>query len=182
MAGTPSMAPIFKQFLTVQFGYSIVCYQKHFLRENIFKSRTRGNLVHIRASLLMLVLLTSSCAINQSVEPSEVTDNSEVCIIEDPSVREGFLEELKKVLDEKDINYKVVDKQTALACEWTVTYLARWTWDMALYMSYAEIKVYRNGQLDGQAVYDATKGSFNLNKFIDAEPKIRELVEELMQE
>lgn len=130
---------------------------------------------------LSILALTTSCAINQSVEPSDVEEDAVICIIEDADVREGFLEELTKVLDEKNVNYRVVDKQTALECEWTMTYLGRWTWDLSLYMSYAEIKVFHNGQLDGEAVYDSTQGGFNLNKFIDAEPKIRELVEELMQ-
>ena len=66
-------------------------------------------------------------------------------------------------------------------CEWTLTYTARWTWDLALYMSYAEIKVFKNGKLDGEAMYDSTRGGANMSKFIDSEPKIRELVEELMQ-
>jgi len=139
-------------------------------------------MMKIKVFLLFLIaVFTTSCAISQSVEPSAVAEDAVLCIIEDTDVREGFLEELTKILDEKKINYKVVDKQGALDCEWTMTYLGRWTWDLSLYMSYAEIKVFHNGQLDGQAVYDSTKGGFNLNKFIDAEPKIRELVEELMQ-
>jgi hypothetical protein len=141
-----------------------------------------GITMNTKVFLLFLILaLTASCAINQSVEPSAVAEDAVICIIEDADVREGFLEELTKVLDEKNVNHRVVDKQAALDCEWTMTYLGRWTWDLSLYMSYAEIKVFHNGQLDGQAVYDSTKGGFNLNKFIDAEPKIRELVDELMQ-
>ena len=55
-------------------------------------------------------------------------------------------------------------------------------WDIALYMAYAAIKVYHNGKLDGEAIYDSRSGGGNFSKFIDAEPKIRELVEQLMQE
>jgi hypothetical protein len=50
---------------------------------------------------------------------------------------------------------------------------------MALYMRYAEIKVYRSAALVGEAVYDATWGGGRLDKFISAENKIRELVDEL---
>lgn len=67
------------------------------------------------------------------------------------------------------------------SCEWTSTYVARWTWDLSLYMSYAEIKVFHKGSLDGEAKYDSTRGGANMNKFIDSEPKIRELVNQLMQ-
>jgi len=46
-------------------------------------------------------------------------------------------------------------------------------------MKYAEIKVYRNAALAGEAIYDATWGGGRLDKFINAEKKIRELVEAL---
>jgi hypothetical protein len=59
------------------------------------------------------------------------------------------------------------------------TYTARWGWDVALYMKYAEIKVYQSATLIGEAVYDATWGGGRLDKFINAENKIREVVEEL---
>jgi hypothetical protein len=48
-------------------------------------------------------------------------------------------------------------------------------------MSYAEIKIFHNRSLDGEAKYDSTRGGANMSKFIDAESKIRELLEELMQ-
>ena len=131
---------------------------------------------------LLATAFLSSCAINQTVEPADIATDAVVCIVENPDVREGFLAELKKVLDEKHINYRVVDKQESLNCEWTATYLGRWNWDLALYMSYAEIKIYKNGQLDGEAIYDASRGGANLGKFIDAETKIRELVDSLIKE
>ena len=69
---------------------------------------------------------------------------------------------------------------TALeACTVTFTYIARWSWDITIYMSYARIKVFINGQLAGQALYDSRRGGGNMDKFIDAEPKIRKLVSEL---
>jgi uncharacterized protein len=64
-------------------------------------------------------------------------------------------------------------------CPTSSTYTAHWGWDLALYMKYAEINVYRNAALVGEAVYDATWGGGRLDKFINAENKIRELVEEL---
>ena len=51
---------------------------------------------------------------------------------------------------------------------------------MALYISYANIKIFIQGQLDGEALYDATRGGANMGKFIDAEVKIRELVNQLL--
>lgn len=135
-----------------------------------------------RFILLGMAVLLSSCSITQNVEPVEITNGSELCVIENLEVRPGFLVELRSVLESKGIAYRMVS-ETAVPrdCAWTATYLARWTWDLALYMSYAEIRVYHEGSLEGEAIYDSTRGGARMGKFIDAEPKIRELVNELMQ-
>jgi len=125
----------------------------------------------------------SACSIKQKIDPIEVTSSTEVCIVENKDVREGFLKEFEKVLQQKQIKYRIVQELDAQnGCEWTATYTANWAWDLALYMVYAEIKVFYQGKLDGEAIYDARMGGANMNKFIDAEPKIRELVEQLIQQ
>jgi hypothetical protein len=48
-------------------------------------------------------------------------------------------------------------------------------------MAYAKISVYKNGKLDGEAIYIATQGPGKMNKFIDAEVKLRELINELLK-
>lgn len=135
-----------------------------------------------KLSILVFLALTSACTIIQNVEPAEIVKGEELCIIENPDVREGFLKELKLALSKKGVEHRVVSQETVPeSCEWTARYLAKWSWDLSLYMSYAEIKIYHNGNLDGHAIYDSTGGSASSKKFIDAEPKIRELVNELMQ-
>ena len=127
-------------------------------------------------------LFVSACSIQQSIESAEIPRESVLCIIENPDVRPGFLQEFKSVLASKSIAYKMVSESSIPeSCDWTSTYVARWTWDLALYMSYAEIKIFHNGSLDGEAIYDSTRGGANMGKFIDAEVKIRELLNELMQ-
>lgn len=135
-----------------------------------------------KVSLVTLAILISACSITQNIEPAQISKGSELCIIENTDVREGFLKEYQSVLSSKGIPYRVVNKSSIPeSCEWTSTYVARWTWDLSLYMSYAEIKVFYKGNLDGEAKYDSTMGGANMRKFIDAEPKIRELVDQLMQ-
>ena len=137
-----------------------------------------------KKSMLIVIasLLISACSIKQTVEPAEISKGSQLCIIENTDVRKGFLIEFKAALAKKQIPYQVVsEKSVPVSCEWTATYTANWTWDLALYMSYAEIKIFRDGSLDGEAIYDSRRGSANMDKFIDAEPKIHELVNELLQ-
>ena len=131
----------------------------------------------------VLCLFVSACSIKQTVETAELPRNSQLCVVENPDVREGFLREFKSVLNNRNISFKVVNQRNVPAdCQWTATYVGRWSWDLALYMSYAEIKVYNNGSLYGEAIYDSTWGGANMGKFIDAEEKIRELLNSLLDE
>lgn len=133
--------------------------------------------------LLSSVLFLNACSIKQQVEPADIQSQNIVCIIEDQRVRESFLPALTKILDEKNVQYKIIPPlphSTLTSCDWTSTYTARWSWDFTIYMSYAEIKVYHNGVLDGEAIYDSRWGGFRLDKWVDAEDKIRDMVDELI--
>jgi hypothetical protein len=46
-------------------------------------------------------------------------------------------------------------------------------------MAYAEINVFVDGKPSGQAKYDSQSGGANMGKFIAAEKKIAELVDQL---
>ena len=133
-----------------------------------------------RSSLLFvcwLVLALSSCTIVQNVTPYRSSDIQEICIIEDPAVRAGFLRAYKRALREKGYKIRILEEHANLDdCELTSTYMGRWKWDMALYMAYAEIRVYRDGVKKGEAIYDATGGAGLPKKWIKAEEKIEELV------
>ncbi len=130
--------------------------------------------------IALATLVISGCSITQTVDPVRDLSTNEVCIIENPPVRKGFLPELKSALQSKNARVRVLGSDATIAsCPVVVTYIARWKWDLAMYLSYVEIKVFRNSAAVGTALYDATKGGGRMDKFIDAEPKIRELVNEL---
>ena len=133
-----------------------------------------------RSSLLFvcgLTLALSSCTIVQNVTPYRSSDIQEICIIEDPAVRAGFLRAYKRVLREKGYRIRILEEHANLDdCELTSTYMGRWRWGWALYMALAEIKVFRNGKLAGEAIYDSRSGSGSFKKYIKGEEKIFELV------
>jgi len=136
--------------------------------------------MRIKLLAIPAIVIVCACTIVQTVEPTDLSPSAELCIIENTTVREGFLKEMEAVLGEMNIRYQVTDVTTAQTrCAWTMTYVANWSWDLALYLAYADIRVYKNGLLDGEAIYDASGGSGNPGKFIDAETKIRELLNQL---
>jgi hypothetical protein len=130
---------------------------------------------------LLISLAVTGCAINQSVRPVQHLEGKQICIIENPAVtKQGFLATYQRVLTEKGYSVRQVPPGSPLTiCPTTSTYTANWRWDLALYMAFADIKVYSNGQQSGQATYDALSGGANMGKFIKGEAKIVELVEQL---
>jgi len=123
-------------------------------------------------------MLVSSCSITQDINPYQATDINEICIIEDTAVRSGFLRAYKRALREKGYKIRILGEHANLDdCELTSTYMGRWSWDLALYMALAEIKVFRNGIQTGEAIYDSRSGGgLVFKKFIKGEEKIYELV------
>jgi len=133
----------------------------------------------ISASTLFLLL--AGCSISQTVKPVEQLASRQVCIVENPAVtQQGFLATYRRVLIEKGYTVQLLPPSASItACPITSTYTANWRWDLALYLAYADIKVFNNGQQAGQATYDSMSGAANMGKFIRGDAKIGELVNAL---
>jgi hypothetical protein len=129
---------------------------------------------------LLLIAALSGCAIHQTVKPVDRFNDKEICVIENPSVKAGFIDAYKRALSNKGYLVRQLPSSASIVeCNITTTYNATWRWDLALYMAYAEIKVYNNGKPIGEAKYDSQRGGANMGKFIDADKKINELANQL---
>ena len=136
----------------------------------------------IKKTILLAAIasLFAGCAIHQRVTPAERFEARQICIVDNPAVKNGFLESYREALTKKGYEVRVLPASAALnECPVISTYSANWRWDLAMYMAYAEIKIYNNTKPSGEAVYDATHGGGNMGKFISADKKIVELVNQL---
>jgi hypothetical protein len=125
-------------------------------------------------------LVLTGCAIHQTVKPVQQVESRQICIIQNPAVRAGFVEAYRRSLSTKGYAVRDLPPDAALTeCPVTSTYSARWRWDLAMYMSYAELRVYSNGRPVGEALYDSQRGGANMSKFIEADRKVEELVNQL---
>ena len=135
--------------------------------------------------LVAVVALSTSligCAIHQNVRPVERLEGREICIIENPAVRATVVEAYKRSLTNKGFVVRQLPASAAITqCPITSTYNANWRWDLALYMAYADIRIFSQGAQVGQATYDSMRGGANMNKFIEADKKIDELVNQLIR-
>jgi hypothetical protein len=126
------------------------------------------------------VAMLDGCAINQTIHPADVASGVEVCIVENPAVRENFAAALRAALGEQGLRARMLPATAnPQDCPVTMTYVANWRWDLAMYMAYARLQVFRDGRPAGDAVYDSLRGGANMNKFISADVKTRELVGQL---
>jgi hypothetical protein len=139
--------------------------------------------MRIRWAWLLMIVAVTGCSIKQTVKPvtpAQLTTR-DICVRENPAVRAGFLEAYRQALEGKGLVVRVLAPDTGItACPLLTTYTANWRWDLALYMAYAELTVYQNGGEIGKAVYDSLMGGGRIDKkFIKADEKVRELVDQL---
>ncbi len=130
-------------------------------------------------SSILVIIIFSGCTIKQEIKPVKNMDNNKtLCIIENPPVREGFLDTMQENLLSKGYNIKIIqNNQTKYDCPIEITYIGKWSWDLAIYLAYANIKVYKNNNLIGEANYDSTKASMTFSKFVNGNDKINELLD-----
>lgn len=137
--------------------------------------------MHAATAVLMLTLL-SGCSIKQQVDPAELaaTLAPDICLIPGNGVRDGFTNAYSDALRDKGFSVRTLHMGASPSrCPLSTTYTGNWRWDFALYMSYADIRVFEGGRQVGKAVYDARSGGGRPDKFISAESKIIELTDQL---
>lgn len=135
-----------------------------------------------RVGILVAVLVLSGCSIKQTVDVPDLNPQlaPEICLIPAKGVRQGFTDVYTANLESKGFTVHMLRAGASPSrCPLSTTYIGTWNWDAALYMEFADIRVYENGRKVGQAIYDSRSGSGRLDKFIDAESKINELVDQL---
>jgi len=142
------------------------------------------------------VYLLSGCAATQEVTKFSAAQPKTVCIAEHKAVKEGVLSALKTGLTKHGVGSRVIDAQYVERhsmwtpsvdpnyvrnCDAIMFYVANWTWDVAMYMYYANIWVTNTGMTKklAQASYTAGAG---VSKFINAETKILEMIDSMFTE
>lgn len=138
--------------------------------------------MRIAVLLVAAAALLQGCTINQDVSSVADKEIPEITIIENPAVRNTFLDALSAAVRKQGVEAKIGPRSSPPEnYPYAMTYTANWAWDMALYLVYTEINIYHQGEKIGGAVYDAKGGGANMGKFINAEEKVNELVDELFK-
>lgn len=134
-------------------------------------------------STCVLNLLLFGCTIKYAANPISIqkTDRKEICVIENTEADGYFLNLYKKALEEKGFSVRILSYESDVAaCPLSSTYRSEWSWDLVTYMPRAQIFVFRNGVLAGNALY-ASSG-LALKKYERTHKKIAKMVDQLFSD
>lgn len=122
----------------------------------------------------------AGCSITQTVDPLKQAQVSQVCVLDNKDIlMDEFQPEVRRQIEAKHIPTKVYAGARPPECSHYLEYTANWQWDMAMYLTYAEFRVYDAKGLAGSAFYDARRGGGRLDKFGHTADKIRPLIDQL---
>jgi hypothetical protein len=152
--------------------------------------------MHLKKLILtsVIAITVSGCAARQEISQFKGELPKNLCIAKHEEIKPGVITALQDGFKHHSIKTTVIDGTyiekhgmwnpeiniaDAKDCDGIVFYTARWNWDLALYMSYANIWVTdpAMAQKVAQATYTTRHG---LDKFINARKKIMELVDSMV--
>ena len=135
-----------------------------------------------RASAAALAIGLAGCTSVNVRPPDDIASISQVCIVRNPRVTvSDFIEVLQDGFERNGIATSVVEQAQANACPATLTYTALRSWDFKLYISHAELRLWRNGRQIGSADYHLKgKGGFALTKWGSTREKMDPVIDQLL--
>ncbi|HVY21972.1 MAG TPA: Sbal_3080 family lipoprotein [Steroidobacteraceae bacterium] len=137
-----------------------------------------------KLGLILLGALIGACTV-VTVKPVDRTthDINLACIQVNDAVKPtGFLPLLEKLFNDHGIATERYQGRPPRECEYTVSYVAHWSWDIAVYLTDAEVVVRRDGEEVGRAVYHLrNKGGFDFGKWSSAESKMIPVMDKMLK-
>jgi hypothetical protein len=130
----------------------------------------------IKSSFLVAAFLLTGCAgpkyIGADIDSSIVDTSKKIIIINHKKTRAGFQNAMETWLNDNDKKFEALPASTVRDTNFlTLEYIGRWSWDLGLFLSDAEIKAYRDGQQVG-AVQFLAPNTFNTSKYGDAKERV----------
>jgi len=122
----------------------------------------------------MSIILIGCVSID--VKRASTLDSKEICIVDNPNVRQDFRDAYERRIQTKGYKTKITNE--ASTCQITTTYTATYGNHWGLYLATSELKIFNRGKLIGQANYKAPYAS--PEKHGRVENKIESMVIQLL--
>jgi len=132
--------------------------------------------------ILLIAIGMLGCVSPVNVRPVDPSVKlSHVCIQENQKVRvSDFLQVLRDGFDRHGITTEVFSGNTPSNCEFILTYTALQSWDFAMYLSHAELRIEKDGKQIAYAGYHL-KGGLSSKKWQDTKTKMDPVIDELLK-
>lgn len=122
--------------------------------------------------------LVISC---QSMDVTKVDKNKynikDICIIQNPAVIvEDFVPALQALLEQRGITSKLIPKEDS-SCNYRLAYTANQSWDVAVYLKFASMILYKGADVVGRATYNSGEG---FGKFRSVYDTLKIVTDELL--
>jgi hypothetical protein len=133
-------------------------------------------------ALAVALLALSGCSINTKVNPvPEPAKISSLCILHNPEVlMDEFEPAVQRIMEAQGVDTLVVEPPTPKECHYRMEYSANWRWDLAMYLWFAEFRIYDGADKIAEAQYDARWGGARLDKFGTTASKIEPVLQGLL--
>ena len=133
-------------------------------------------------SIFMFVVLAGCTVVKVKQVDKTTHDMHKVCIEKNNAVKPaGFLPMLEESFAKHGIASEHYQGKPADSCEYTATYVAHWSWDIAVYLTDAEVVIRRGGEEVGRAVYHLrNRGGLDMGKWSSAESKMQPVMDRLL--
>ena len=133
-------------------------------------------------SCLTLVFGCTSIHVNP-VQQNPTQPIVDICIVNnDQVIIKDFVPAIQKRLKHHLIFSRVVIQNHDRNCEYKLYYSAKQSWDFVNYLSWAELKLYKDNKLVADAEYNHVGKSFSLSplKFQSVETKMNPVIDKLL--
>lgn len=135
-----------------------------------------------KTCVLFVALALTGCT---SVKVNRVDDThkiSHVCIKNNPKVIvDEFLGVVQDGFSDHGITTKVYEGEMPASCEYHLTYTALQSWDVVLFLSHAELRLFKGDKKIGDAEFHLNgKGGFALTKWASVETKMVPVINKLL--
>jgi hypothetical protein len=132
------------------------------------------------ARAILAALVVTGCSITTHVDPLPAGPLPSVCVAENGAVwSKQFLPALRDQLARHGVQTTVYAGATPATCDHRLEYDAEWKWDVAMYLRYADIRIYAGDTLVGRATYDARHAFARFDKFGHTDEKLAKLIDAL---
>ena len=133
-------------------------------------------------ALSLASLVGAGCTSIQVQPLDSTTALSHICIQDNPAVLVAdFVAVIRARLTYHDITTEVFSGATPAGCSYVLTYTALRSWDLAPYLSHAEVYLSSNGQQVAKGIFHLRgKGGYALTKFNGTKKKMDPVVDQLI--